>query len=348
MHQRNNLELGVILSILLIVSLVAIVRISFVDDSPSIEPDTSNVDILSKSPIGKASIPSSSDAYSKFSANVYRVDPIITPALSLVQLRNLDGSGYLRGNYVEVIGSRVYSANNIFVYSPINYGSSGYNPQGQGFDATMAYYSANEAANYFRSLGFSARKVIVGINSNNCQTCPEPWLGYYGGGKISVPISVKGKPIYYRDIKGIFHEYTHFVYTSMVSNPMEVENEGYAIYFPSSYSNTPRYSEYLNPSSPKNLEDNSFYGENNPFAFAAALWAVRSALGQTLTDRLIYYSWKLQQTPSGNYRRLPNGAEDGFVSLIEADWQLYKGQHVSVIKEKFKNRGIICETCVQR
>jgi hypothetical protein len=286
--------------------------------------------------------------YPEFSARVYETDPIVTSSTKIIQLKNLDGSGYLNGTRIEITGITAYSSNNIFIYLPADYDSPDYNTQGEKFDAAMAYYSANEAYEFYTLLGFSPdKKIKVKLNAPVCGSCAEQWLGYTDGKEnIFIPTPEAGKPDYLRDVKGMFHEYTHIAYHSFVSMIITVEDEGYAIYFPSSYTNTPRYSEYLNPLNPKNLET-VYTGEDNPFAFAAALWGVRGSIGQAITDRLIYKSWELQKNPTGNYKaRLQNGAEDGLVSLVEADWQLYNGVHASIIKDNFQQHGIVCESCI--
>jgi hypothetical protein len=139
------------------------------------------------------------------------------------------------------------------------------------------------------------------------------------------------------------HEYTHHVYHTFVNKNTfgTALDESYSIYFPCSIHNNSKYSLYLNPADPKDIDSN-FQGENNSFAIAAAFWDIRKELGQYVTDRLIFYSWHIQ--PISNY---PNGTQ-ALVSLAEADWQIYNGQHNSVIKEQFKNHGIVCETCLER
>src|SRR3954447_12568203 len=65
----------------------------------------------------------------------------------VVQLRNLDGSGYLRGDWVNVqsaTGTPAYSTTNTFLYD---------RSQDQ-FEQVMAYFWVNQAQEYLQSLGF--------------------------------------------------------------------------------------------------------------------------------------------------------------------------------------------------
>jgi zinc metalloprotease ZmpB len=72
-----------------------------------------------------------------------------------VQLTNLDGSGFLRGDYVDVVsetGKAAYSAMNSFRYSRHQ----------DEFEQVMAYYWVTEAQKYIRSLGFGVTRRAIG------------------------------------------------------------------------------------------------------------------------------------------------------------------------------------------
>ncbi|MBU0536251.1 MAG: hypothetical protein KKE20_04760, partial [Nanoarchaeota archaeon] len=135
------------------------------------EPETSTID-------------NTPQEITKFSARVYEIDPQLTPEPKIIQLTNLDGSGYLRGKYVEikfpcVTGNKgsgdcihppgpiqPYSKDNIFVYEPVVIGNPNYYAstfEGQNFDAVMIYYAINRGAEYFKSLGLGVPKVTVGV-----------------------------------------------------------------------------------------------------------------------------------------------------------------------------------------
>src|SRR6478609_3122810 len=68
-------------------------------------------------------------------------------AYHTVQLTNLDGSGYLQGDYANIYsstGSRAFSSTNAFAYT---------RHQDQ-FEQVMAYYWITQAQRYIHSLGF--------------------------------------------------------------------------------------------------------------------------------------------------------------------------------------------------
>ncbi|NQU79186.1 hypothetical protein HQ545_05450 [Candidatus Woesearchaeota archaeon] len=303
-------------------------------------------------------------AYARYSAKVYKIDPILTPTPEFVVLKNLDDSGYLRGKYIDVVnycgsepdgciaGSRVYSSSNIYIYEPIEYGEPNYfgstdaTDQGHQFDETMSYYAGDTISQYFRDNFNYEYPIKITIKLYEPFRDEDlDWIGVTDvSGNIFIPRQHPGPVNYMRDVKGIMHEYTHNVYHQFVSTPSTVLDEGYAIYLPSSIVDDSRYSLYLNPRDPKNI-DNSYSGNDNPFAFAAALWDVRRQLGRSTTDELIFESWDIQ--PIGH-----SGAVEGMVSLIEASNQKY-GLHSAthrinrqIITDAFERHGIVCRDCI--
>jgi hypothetical protein len=73
--------------------------------------------------------------------------PALAPAYHSVMLTNLDGSGYLRGDWATIVsetGNPAYSSNNTF----------NYNRHQDEFEQVMAYYWVTEAQNYLQRLGF--------------------------------------------------------------------------------------------------------------------------------------------------------------------------------------------------
>jgi len=71
----------------------------------------------------------------------------LQPAYRNVTLTNLDGSGYLQGDWANVkssTGPLAYSPDNMFLY----------NRKDDQFEQVMAYYWVTEAQKYIQSLGF--------------------------------------------------------------------------------------------------------------------------------------------------------------------------------------------------
>jgi zinc metalloprotease ZmpB len=77
-------------------------------------------------------------------------------AYHAVTLTNLDGSGYLRGDWANVVsetGSPAYSPTNTFIYTRSQ----------DEFEQVMAYYWITEAQKYIQSLGFGTRFPAVNM-----------------------------------------------------------------------------------------------------------------------------------------------------------------------------------------
>src|SRR6478735_4594907 len=75
--------------------------------------------------------------------------PALQPAYHGVTLTNLDGSGYLRGDWANIVtetGSPAFSPTNTF----------NYNRHQDEFEQVMAYYWITEAQNYLQRLGFGS------------------------------------------------------------------------------------------------------------------------------------------------------------------------------------------------
>ena len=132
-------------------------------------------------------------------------------AYTIAQLRNLDGSGYLSGRYVDVsssTGKPAYSATNTFRYT---------RDQDQ-FEQVMAYFWINQAQEYLQSLGFRpggplrpilARPMDVKIDQyggDNSYETDKPFRLRYGKGGVDDA----------EDAEVIVHEYGHAVHQDQV------------------------------------------------------------------------------------------------------------------------------------
>src|SRR4029453_17004640 len=89
-------------------------------------------------------------------------------AYHTVTLTNLDGSGYLRGDYAAVVsetGNPTYSPTNTFTYTRHQ----------DEFEQVMAYYWVTEAQRYIHSLGFGVTRRAI---NNRPQALRINQLGY--------------------------------------------------------------------------------------------------------------------------------------------------------------------------
>ena len=75
--------------------------------------------------------------------------PALQPAYRIVTLTNLDGSGYLSGDWANVrstTGDQAYSPDNTFIFGRHD----------DRFEQVMAYYWVTQAQLYIQSLGFGS------------------------------------------------------------------------------------------------------------------------------------------------------------------------------------------------
>lgn len=127
-----------------------------------------------------------------------------------VDLRNLDGSGYLSGAYANVrstTGALAFSATNQFVYDRSQ----------DEFEQVMAYYWINQAQEYLQSLGFGStlrpilmRPFDVRINQNGIDN------SYMWDKKDLIRLG-KGGVDDAEDAEVIVHEYGHAVHNDQVA-----------------------------------------------------------------------------------------------------------------------------------
>ena len=126
-----------------------------------------------------------------------------------VPLRNLDGSGYLSGKWVNVqssTGPLAYSATNTFVYDR----------SADQFEQVMAYFWINQAQEYLQSLGFGS--TLPPVNEQQQQVKVDQ----YGGDnsfETDKPFRIrygKGGVDDAEDAEVIVHEYGHAVHNAQV------------------------------------------------------------------------------------------------------------------------------------
>lgn len=131
-------------------------------------------------------------------------------AYTIAPLRGLDGSGYLRGKWVNVqssTGTPAFSATNDFRYTRSD----------DRFEQVMAYFWVNQAQEYLQSLGFD------GVRYRGIVMQPlDVKIGQYGGDnsyQTDKPYRLrfgKGGVDDAEDAEVIVHEYGHAVHASQV------------------------------------------------------------------------------------------------------------------------------------
>jgi hypothetical protein len=129
-------------------------------------------------------------------------------AYATVRLTNLDGSGYLRGDYVDVYsetGNPAFSATNTFSYTRHQ----------DEFEQVMAYYWITEAQTYVQSLGFGTR--YPGVDDRPQQVRIDQW-GLDNSFETDHPKDEirygKGGVDDAEDAEVILHEYGHALHNA--------------------------------------------------------------------------------------------------------------------------------------
>ena len=132
----------------------------------------------------------------------------LQPAYHTVTLTNLDGSGFLCGDW-----ACVYSETGNPAYSPSN--TFSFNRHDDEFEQTMAYYWVTEAQKYIQSLGFGS--VLRPINMQP-QLLRINQLGYDNSFATTQPRTElrfgKGGVDDAEDAEVILHEYGHAIHFS--------------------------------------------------------------------------------------------------------------------------------------
>jgi len=123
-----------------------------------------------------------------------------------VTLTNLDGSGYLRGDWANVVtetGSPAYSPTNTFVYTRSQ----------DEFEQVMAYYWITESQKYIQSLGFGSTRPPVNMESQDVRINQWGQDNSFSTDKPKDEIRYgKGGVDDAEDAEVILHEYGHAIH----------------------------------------------------------------------------------------------------------------------------------------
>ncbi|MDX3656154.1 M36 family metallopeptidase [Streptomyces sp. ID05-26A] len=126
-------------------------------------------------------------------------------AYKTVTLSNLDGSGYLKGNYAQLTGAKsklAYNKNNKFEYTRAN----------DLFEQVNAYWGVTEAQKYIQSLGFKnvnneAQKITtLGLTEDNSFYDPNKDQITFGTGGVDDA----------EDVEVVWHELGHAIQDAQV------------------------------------------------------------------------------------------------------------------------------------
>jgi len=136
--------------------------------------------------------------------------PALQPAYVIVTLTNLDGSGYLRGDWANIrsnTGPAAYSPENSFMYGR----------KDDRFEQVMAYYWVTEAQKYIQSLGFGSTLRPINMESQDVRINQWGVDNSYSWDKHDVLRFGKGGVDDAEDAEVILHEYGHAMMDSQMT-----------------------------------------------------------------------------------------------------------------------------------
>lgn len=273
-------------------------------------------------------------------------------AYQIVTLTNLDGSGYLRGDWANIrseTGAPAFSETNTFIYTR----------EDDRFEQVMAYYWVTEAQKYIQSLGFGTTYRPINMESQDVRINQWGADNSYSWEKHDILRFGKGGVDDAEDAEVILHEYGHAIHDSQVPNfGSSVEagsiGEGFGDYFAVTVSNV--VAPTLDPacvadwdavsytsSTPHCLrrvdldlhypEDLKGRVHHDGQIWSRALWEIRQALGPTVADTIILEA----QFSFAPDTTMPAAAQ----ATVDAALSLYETTEADAVRAAFQARGIL-------
>jgi Zn-dependent metalloprotease len=274
-------------------------------------------------------------------------------AYRLVTLKGLDGSGRIKGQFVDTTNtpSSVKSSKNEFIYARRN----------RAFEAVMVYYHLDSLQRYLQSLGFTGSKAVLnrplkvnvhGTQEDNSYYDPSPNkqdLTFGDGGVDDA-----------EDADVIIHEYSHAIQDAIVpgfgqNHEGGAMGEGFGDYMAASFfdkyktgTRKVKFAQWdakgveggpldcLRRLDSKKKYPTDMTGEvhDDGEIWSACLLQLRTLLGGKKADIVILEShFYLNQ-----YADFRDGAE----AIILAEKNLYGGNQGKQIQATFQKRGIPC------
>ena len=280
--------------------------------------------------------------------------PALAGAYRQVTLTNLDGSGFLRGDYANILSETGDPA-----YSPTN--EFHYRRNDDRFEQVMAYYWITEAQRYIQSLGFGSRLRPVNRESQDVRINQWGADNSFSWDKKDMIKLGKGGVDDAEDAEVILHELGHAIQDSQqdpfgygLGFEARAIGEGFADYWAvtvadvlartpdpacvadwdavSYTSTTPHCLRRvdLNLHYPENVNPNSVHSTGR--IWSRALWDIRNALGHVKADTIILEGHFGQRDPT-----MKQLAE----STVAAAKRLYGNAEANKVRAKFEDRGIL-------
>jgi hypothetical protein len=282
--------------------------------------------------------------------------PVLTAQRAGVNLQGLDGTGYLRGPYVDLtapnfrttcdtgkLPGRAYQLSLVFDYTRSD----------DRFEEVMAYYHTDSMERYLQSLGFfnvNNRAVPIHahcyVDDYSAYSTAEHGIGFGDG-------DVDGA----EDAEIIAHEYGHAIQWDQVplwgAHPEGMAmGEGFGDYWAASYFSAQNGATFKpcvgewdasssnnSPPCVRRVDGTRLYPQDmigqrhaDGEIWSAVLWQIWNALDRTTTDSLVVTShWSL--APDA---RFGEGAD----AIVASDQILNSGANLPTIAARFRERGI--------
>lgn len=276
----------------------------------------------------------------------------LQPAYRIVALTNLDGSGYLRGEWANVVsetGDPAYSPDNTFSYGRND----------DRFEQVMAYYWVTEAQKYIQSLGFGVTRRPINQESQNVRINQWGVDNSFSTDKKDELRFGKGGVDDAEDAEVILHEYGHAMQASQTPGLVYAGEsggimEGFSDYWAATVSTliapTPdpacladwdstSYTTAV-PHCLRRIDRDLHYPEDlrglvhwDGQIWSRALWDIRAKLGNVKADTLILEA----QFDFAADTSMPAAAQ---VTVATAE-RLYGKAAAKTVQAAFEARGIL-------
>jgi hypothetical protein len=276
----------------------------------------------------------------------------LQPAYVQVPLTNLDGSGYLQGDWANVLsttGDRAFSRTNTFLYKRND----------DRFEQVMAYYWATESQRYIQSLGFGVTRRPINKESQDLRINQWGVDNSFSWDKHDYLRFGKGGVDDAEDAEVILHEYGHAMHDSQspgfgTSPEAGAIGEGFSDYWAVTVADvvapTPDPAcvadwdsvSYTSdePHCLRRVDTNLRYPKDlngrvhhDGMIWSRALWDIRNALGHVRADTLILEA-QFDFAPDTS---MPDAAE----ATVGAARRLYGNATANTVKDAFEERGIL-------
>jgi hypothetical protein len=278
----------------------------------------------------------------------------LQPAYRTVTLTNLDGSGFLNGDWANIrseTGDAAFSATNTFIYARDD----------DRFEQVMAYYWVTEAQKYIQSLGFGTTLPPINRESQDIRINQLGIDNSYSWDKHDLLRFGKGGVDDAEDAEVILHEYGHAIQDSQMTpfgfgTSVEAGSigEGFGDYFAVTVSDviaptadpacvadwdSVSYTSGT-PHCLRRVDTNLHYPEDlngrvhdDGQIWSRALWDIRKALGHVKADTIILNA-QFSFAPDTS---MPAAAQ----ATVDAAGQLYGHAKAMVVESIFQARGIL-------